>query len=144
MTLRTCPPCFWLRGLDFLERTCFGWRNHRRAVEGLQRIPHFEDGETCADETDLTSNMFGATSDSEEVAAFSPEGLIDWMFERCNRRFEYALLAGHNEKAQAYNQRLALLAEFRNFVGAAGEQATDMLNTMEDLSSCEGSPTRDL
>ena len=36
-TLRTCPPCFWLRGLDFLERTCLGWRNHRRAVAGLQR-----------------------------------------------------------------------------------------------------------
>ena len=88
--------------------------------------------------------MSGATSDSEEVAAFS----LDWMFERCNRRFEHALLAGDNDKAQAYNQRRALLADFRNFAGAADEdvreQATDMLNTMENLSSCEGSPTRDL
>ena len=102
VTLRTCPPCFWLRGLDFLERTCLGWRNHRRAVEGLQRIPHFEDGETCADETDLTSNMFGATSDSEEVAAFSPEGLdARATIERCNGRMDHALLAGDNDKAQA-------------------------------------------
>ena len=70
------------------------------------------------------------------------------MLERCNRRFEHALLAGDNDKAQADNQRRALLADFRNFVGAADEdvrkQAIVLLNTMEDLSSSEGSPTRDL
>lgn len=88
------------------------------------------------------------SSETEEVAAFSPEALIDWTFERCNRRFEHAVLAGDNDKAQAYNQRRGLLADFRNFAGAADEdvreQVTHKLNTMEDLSSCEGSPTRDL
>ena len=92
-------------------------KSSRRVTEN----PNFEDGGTCADETDLTSNMSGATSDSEEVAAFSPEGLIDWMLERCNRRFEPALLAGDNDKAQADNQRRAFPADFRNFVGAADE-----------------------
>ena len=50
----------------------------------------------------LTSNMSHATSDSEEVAAFSPEGLDNRaMIERCNGRMDHALLAGDNDKAQA-------------------------------------------
>ena len=48
----------------------------------------------------------------DEYPAFSPEGLISWMFERCNRRFEEAMMIGDVQKANAYNQRRALLVDF--------------------------------
>ena len=42
----------------------------------------------------------------------------------------------------------ALLADFMNFIGAASDaerdQATEMLNTIDDLSSHESSPTKDM
>ena len=83
----------------------------------------------------------------DEFPAFSPEGLISWMFERCNRRFEEAMMSGDAQKADSYNQRRALLVDFLNYVGSADEderqRATDTLSTMDDISSREGSPTKD-
>lgn len=88
------------------------------------------------------------TEDTDEFPPFSPEGLISWMFERCNRRFEDALASGNNTRAHAYNQRRALLADFMNFIGATNNaernQITEMLNTIDDLSSHESSPTKDM
>ena len=74
--------------------------------------------------------------------------MISWMFERCNRRYEDATQAGDTVRAHAYNQRRALLADFMNFIGAANDserdQATEMLNTIDDISSHENSPTKDM
>ena len=50
--------------------------------------------------------------------------------------------------AQTYNQRRALLADFMNFITAANgderDQANDMLHTIDDISSHESSPTKDM
>lgn len=70
------------------------------------------------------------------------------MFGRCNRRYEDATRAGDAVRAQAYNQRRALLADFMNFIGAANDserdRASEMLNTIDDISSHESSPTKDM
>ena len=88
-----------------------------------------------------------SSGSTDSFPAFSPEGLISWMFERCNRRFEEAMMCGDAQKADRYNQRRALLVDFLNYVGTADEderqRATDTLSTMDDLSSHEGSPTND-
>ena len=100
------------------------------------------------DDVDTASVASCMTEDTDEPPAFSPEGLIDWMFEGCNRRFEDALISGNDARAQAHGQRRALLVDFMNFIGAANdserEQATEMLNTIDDLSSHESSPSKDM
>ena len=100
------------------------------------------------DDVDTASVASCMTEDTDEPPAFSPEGLIDWMFERCNRRFEDALISGNEARAQAYGQRRALLADIMNFARAANdserEQANEMLNTIDDLSSHESSPSKDM
>ena len=105
----------------------------------------FEDGSDDADTASVTSN---ATEDTDEYPPLSPEGMISWMFERCNRRFENAMEAGDTTRAQAYNQRRALLADFMNFTTAANDderdQTNDMLHTSDDISSNENSPTKDV
>ena len=118
-----------------------------RSSKGTPDSPNFgfADGPDDADTASVTSN---ATEDTDEYPPFSSEGMISWMFERCNRRFEDAMQAGDTTRAQAYNQRRALLADFMNFIGAANDderdQASDMLNTIDDISSHESSPTKDM
>ena len=101
-----------------------------------------------SDDADTASIMTEATEDTDHFPAFSPEGMISWMFERCNRRYEDAARAGEAVRAQAYNQRRALLADFMNFIGAANDserdQATEMLNTIDDISSHESSSAKDM
>ena len=50
-------------------------------------------------------------------------------------------------RAQTYNQRRALLADFMNFITAANDderdQANDMLHTIDDISH-KSSPTKDM
>jgi len=105
----------------------------------------FADGSDDADTASVTSN---ATEYTDGYPPFSPEGMISWMFERCNRRFENAMEAGDITRAPAYNQPRALLADFMNFITAADEeardQANDMLHTNDDISSNENSPTKDM
>ena len=115
--------------------------------KGTPDSPSFDfmDG---SDDADTASIMTEATEDTDDFSAFSPEGMISWMFERCNRCYENATQAGDTVRAQAYNQRRALLADFMNFIGAANDsdrdQATEMLNTIDDISSHENSPTKDM
>ena len=115
--------------------------------KGTPDSPSF-DSMDGSDDADTASIMTEATEDTDDFPAFSPEGMISWMFERCNRRYEDATQAGDTVRAQAYNQRRALLAVFMNFIGAANDsdrdQATEMLNTIDDISSHENSPTKDM
>ena len=120
------------------------WMSQGRHVKkGTPDSPSFD-----SDDADTASVMTEATEDTDDFPAFSPEGMISWMFERCNRRFEDAERAGDTVHAQAYNQRRALLADFMNFIGAANDSerdaATEMLNTIDDISSHENSPTKDM
>ena len=115
--------------------------------ERARRIAPF-DSMDGSDDADTASIMTEATEDTDDFPAFSPEGMISWMFERCNRCYEDATQAGDTVRAQAYNQRRALLADIMNFIGAANDsdrdQATEMLNTIDDISSHENSPTKDM
>ena len=118
-----------------------------RSNKGTPDSPNFgfADGSDDADTASVTSN---ATEDTDEYPPFSPEGMISWVFERCNRRCESAMeAAGDTIRAQAYNQRRALLADFMNFITAANDderdQTNDMLRTIDDISSNENRPTKD-
>ena len=73
-----------------------------RSNKGTPDSPNvgFADGSDDADTASVTSN---ATEDTDEYPPFSPEGMISWMFERCNRRFENAMEAGDTTRAQTYN-----------------------------------------
>ena len=57
----------------------------RRSTRAHQIAPSFgfADGSDDADTASVTSN---ATEDTDEYPPFSPEGMISWVFERCNRR----------------------------------------------------------
>ena len=81
-----------------------------------------------------------------DFPAFSPEALISWLFERCYRRREDSISNGNSSRALAYTQRMTLLLDLLDHVmgsdDTARQEATDMLNTVSDLSSDEASPTR--
>ena len=81
-----------------------------------------------------------------DFPAFSPEALISWLFERCYRRREDSISNGNSSRALAYTQRMTLLVDLLDHVmgsdDTARQEATDMLNTVSDLSSDEASPTR--
>ena len=81
-----------------------------------------------------------------DFPAFSPEALISWLFERCYRRREDSISNGNTSRALAYTQRMTLLVDLLDQVMGSGDtarqEATDMLNTVSDLSSDEASPTR--
>ena len=118
-----------------------------RGDKGTPDSPNFDfsDG---SDDADTASVMTDAAEDTDDFPAFFPGGMISWIFERCNRGFENATEAGDTTRAQTYNQRRALLADFMNFIGAANDderdQVCDMLNTIDDISSHESSPTKDM
>ena len=127
--------------------TCSGCSQCTHVRKGTPDSPSF-DSTDGSDDADTASIMTEATEDTDDFPAFSPEGMISWMFERCNRRYEDATQAGNAVRAKAYNQRRALLADFMNFIGAANDSerdaATEMLNTIDDISSHESSPTKDM
>ena len=107
----------------------------------------------ASDDDDLTSvEMSCSEAETEsssdglpDFPAFSPEALISWMFERCYRRREDSISNGNSSKAVAYTQRMTLLVDlFDHVMGSddtTRQQATDMLNTVSDISSDETSPT---
>ena len=68
----------------------------------------------------------GSESSFDDYPAFSPEGMVSWMFERCNRRFEDAMIAGNREKAEGYNVRRALLVDFMQYLRGASDEQCEM------------------
>ena len=141
------PYVFTATWIGFLGAYLLWMSQCSRSNKGTPDSPNFgfADGSDDADTASVTSN---ATEDTDEYPPFSPEGMISWMFGRCNRRFESAMEAGDTIRAQTYNQRRALLADFMNFITAANDderdQTNDMLHTIDDISSHESSPTKDM
>ena len=80
-----------------------------------------------------------------DFPAFSAEGMISWMFERCYRRRGSSISNGNSSRALAYTESMMLLVDLFDHVMASGDatrqEATDMFNTLLDLSSDEGTPT---
>ena len=79
-----------------------------------------------------------------DFPAFSPEGMISWMFERCYRR-RCSISNGNSSRALAYTERMMLLVDLYDHVMASGDatrkEATDMFNTLPELPSDEGNLT---
>ena len=141
------PHMFTAVWIGLLGMYLFWMAKSSKRNRGTRDEPSFDSGfPTADDDVDTASVASCGTEDTDEYPPFSPEGLISWLFERCNRRFENALTSGDHNRAHAYNQRRVLLADFMNFVTAAGEaereQACDMLNGIDDLSSHGSSSTK--
>ena len=138
------PYVFTATWIGLLGFYMFWLAQGSRTTKGTPDSPSFADE---SDGVETSSNAANETDETEDHPAFSPEGMISWMFERCNRRYEDALQTGDSVRAHAYNQRRALLADFMNFITATDDhsrdQATEMLNTIDDISSHESSPTKD-
>ena len=86
------------------------------------------------------------TSDSSEgYPAFFPEGLIKWLYERCDRRQDKAVMGQDREKVYKYEARKTLLRDLMKHMTTAGEEdreeVVNVLNHINDLSSDEDSPT---
>ena len=94
------------------------------------------------DASEHTCNSDGECSgSSDDYPAFSPEGMIKWMFERCNRRYEEAMIP--RQSRRLYNVRRVLLVDFMQYLNGATEDqrdsAQEALSSIDDLSSRENS-----
>ena len=144
--LKDIPYVFTATWIGLLGAYLFWVSQCSKINKGTPDNPNFGCSDGSVD-TDTASVTFNATEDTDDYPPFSPEGMISWMFERCHRRFEDAMQAGDTIRTQAYNQRRVLLADFMNFITANDDerdQASDMLNTIGDITSRESSPTKDM
>eukprot|EP00435_Cladocopium_sp_Y103_P072437 s726_g40.t1 len=80
-----------------------------------------------------------------EYPAWTPAGMIEWLFERCNRRHEQAVMRRDSARTEQYGARRAMLADFMEHVTAAGDderhRASDALGMLDDISEDPGTPT---
>eukprot|EP00435_Cladocopium_sp_Y103_P015748 s3802_g3.t2 len=79
--------------------------------------------------------------------AFSPEGLLFWLYRRCSGREERAAAARDPQRLERYRQRKLALQEMLTFLHHASpveyQRAHEMLHTISDLSEDETSPQDD-
>ena len=75
-------------GLVCLACTSSGCRSAPRATGATRDRPQVLDAifQMMDDDVDTASVASCMTEGTDEPPAFSPEGLIEWLFERCNRR----------------------------------------------------------
>ena len=84
-------------------------------------------------------------SEFSEPTAFSSAGLIHWMYGRCERRLNKAVIATDPYKGCQYRARQGLLSDMLAFLETATDEENErmeyMLHEISDLSSDEDSPT---
>jgi len=124
----------------------FLWMRNHQPVHNEVLVSNDDDDLTSVEMSCSEAEIESSCDGLPDFPAFSPEALISWMFERCYRRREDSIFNGNSIRALAYTQRMTLLVDlFDHVMGSddtARQQATDMLNTVPDISSDEGSPTR--
>ena len=80
----------------------------------------------------------------EGYLAFTPEGLLHWLYGRCTRRELVAAAYQDPAKVSKYQQRKSLLQEMLTYLHHAHyeeyENASSMLHMVNDLSSDEDFP----
>ena len=95
-----------------------------------------------AESDDEPDNM---SDSSEGVPAFASEGLMKWLYERCDRRQGKAVVGQNPEKVYKYEARKTLLRDLMKHMTTAGEgdpeEVVNVLNHISALSSDEDSPT---
>eukprot|EP00435_Cladocopium_sp_Y103_P009811 s3298_g2.t1 len=95
---------------------------------------------------DVSSEM-GDEQAEWEPPAFSPEGLLFWLYRRCSGREERAAANRDVQRLQRYRQRKLALQDMLNFLHHASpvvyQRAHEMLHTISDLSEDETSPQDD-
>ena len=73
-------------------------------------------------------------SDSAEgVPAFASEGLMKWLYERCDRRQGKAVVGQNPEKVYKYEARKTLLRDLMKHMIRAGDEDRDEVH-ISDLS----------
>eukprot|EP00435_Cladocopium_sp_Y103_P030185 s3096_g7.t1 len=86
--------------------------------------------------SDRTADASGST--------FTEQGMIERLFERCNRRHEQAVMQHDAVRAQQYGARRATLPDFTENVTAARDDerqcASDALGMVDDISEDPGTP----
>ena len=79
-----------------------------------------------------------------EPPAFSPEGLLNWLYRRCSGREERSAANGDLVRLERYRQRKIALQDMLSFLQHCTpteyQRAHEMLHTMNDLSDDETSP----
>ena len=84
-------------------------------------------------------------SEFSEPTAFSSAGLIHWMYGRCERRLNKAVIATDPYKVCQYRARQGLLSDMLAFLETEADEENErmeyMLREISDLSSDEDSPT---
>ena len=124
----------------------FLWMRNDQPVHNEVLASSDDDGLTSVEMSCSETQPDFSCEGLPDFPAFSPEALISWLFERCYRRREDSISNGNTSRALAYTQRMTLLVDLLDQVMGSGDtarqEATDMLNTVSDLSSDEASPTR--
>ena len=89
---------------------------------------------------------FEYVSEFSESPPFSSVGLIHWMYGRCERRLNKAVIAKGPYKVCQYQARQGSLTDMLSFLETATDEESErmehMLREISDLSSDEDSPTR--
>eukprot|EP00435_Cladocopium_sp_Y103_P064563 s467_g26.t1 len=79
-----------------------------------------------------------------EPPAFSPEGLLNWLYRRCSGREERSAANGDAVRLERYRQRKIALQDMLSFLHHCTpieyQRAHEMLHTISDLSDDETSP----
>eukprot|EP00435_Cladocopium_sp_Y103_P010280 s4269_g2.t1 len=93
------------------------------------------------------SSEIGDEQGEWEPPAFSPEGLLFWLYRRCSGREERAAANHDVQRLERYQQRKVALQDMLNFLHHASpveyQRAHEMLHTISDLSEDETSPQDD-
>ena len=86
-----------------------------------------------------------AAETSSDCPAWSQEGMIQWLYDRCERRLEKAVVNQNPLKTSQYLARQGILSNMLAFLETATaetrEQVQQVLEDTTDLSSDEDSPT---
>eukprot|EP00435_Cladocopium_sp_Y103_P017201 s5234_g4.t1 len=107
---------------------------------------HAEDFEAAAGMTECSTSSEAPEAEPEwEPPAFSPEGLLHWLYQRCAGREERAAMSRNPTRLEKYRQLKICLRDMLNFLHHATpveyQRAHEMLHMIGDLSEDEASPT---
>ena len=101
------PTLFVTVWISFLGATLWQSQHNpkRGTMDEKSNDPILDETNSADHASEHTCNSDGESSSGnfDDYPAFSPEGMIKWMFERCYRRYEEAMMVGDRDRAESYN-----------------------------------------